>query len=61
MRMLDGKVYINFEAESFADLYTKMSIPNYLKVPLSPEGNEGNIILEFLKLNELFVLSLYFT
>ena len=61
MRMLDGKVYIKFEAETFADIYTKMSIPNCFKVPLCLQGNEGKIILEFLKINELFVLSLYIT
>lgn len=61
MRMLDGKVYINFEAESFVDLYTKTSIPNCFKVLLCLEEKERKIILEFPNKNELFVLSLYIT
>ena len=59
MRMLDGKLYINFEAQSFTDLYKKMGKTNCLEVPLCLKGKERNIILEFLKINKLFAMSLY--
>ena len=57
MRMLDGKLYINFEAQSFTDLYTKMGKTNCLEVPLCLKGKERNIILEFLKINKLFAMT----